>query len=303
MYRLGRFFVMLLVVTSAAAQLPHPDHIVIVIEENKGYEDVIGSPDAPYLNELVTRGALLTASYGLHHPSQPNYVELFSGGEHGVCNDRCHRQLITAPNLAKSLVDAGKTFIGYAENLTNECTEDLFVRRHCPWLDFNGIDSSASLDFKSFPKTPDGFKNELPVVAIVIPNLVDDMHSPSSSIKRHPHQSDISNEVGNGDQWLKDHLDAYATWAVANNSLLIITWDEDSSSYRYPLSCKRGITTDPRKKQNHIPTLLIGAHVIPGSTSTMVVTHYNVLRTILDMENLPPLGGSAAAQAITGIWQ
>ncbi len=300
MYRLSRFFVMLLVATSAAAQLPHPDHIVIVIEENKGYKDVIGSPNAPYLNnELMKRGALLTSSYGLHHPSQPNYVELFSGDEHGVCNDICPA-LITAPNLAASLLDAGKTFIGYAENLTNECTEDLFARRHCPWLDFAGIPSSASLDFTSFPQTPTGF-DKLPAVAIVIPNLVDDMHSPSSHLKRSLHIGDTSGEVRSGDQWLKDHLDAYATWAVANNSLLVITWDEDSSFNVPPTSCEHGITTAPPK--NHIPTFLIGAHVLPGSTSTMVVTHYNVLRTILDMENLPPLGGSATAQAITGIWQ
>ncbi len=63
--------------------LSRPDHIVIVIEENKGFSDIINSPKASYLNSLVTQGASLTSFYALHHPSQPNYMELFSGAKPG----------------------------------------------------------------------------------------------------------------------------------------------------------------------------------------------------------------------------
>src|SRR5436305_14056608 len=77
----------------AAQPLPHPSHIVIVIEENKNFGSVIdASPDtprekslAPYLNSLARRGALLTNYHALHHPSQPNYLEVLSGSEQGVC--------------------------------------------------------------------------------------------------------------------------------------------------------------------------------------------------------------------------
>jgi hypothetical protein len=61
------------------AVVPRPDHVVVVILENEHRSSVIGSPNAPYLNKLAARGANLTHSYGVTHPSQPNYLALFSG--------------------------------------------------------------------------------------------------------------------------------------------------------------------------------------------------------------------------------
>ena len=46
----------LLAVHARAASLPRPDHIVIVIEENKAYSQIIDNPDAPYINALAKRG-------------------------------------------------------------------------------------------------------------------------------------------------------------------------------------------------------------------------------------------------------
>ncbi|MEQ1533715.1 MAG: hypothetical protein ABL906_09155 [Sideroxydans sp.] len=57
---------------AAEIALPRPDHIVIVVEENRGYSKIIGNPDAPYINALAQRGVLFTNSYGVTHPSQPN---------------------------------------------------------------------------------------------------------------------------------------------------------------------------------------------------------------------------------------
>src|SRR5437763_13889904 len=112
----------------------------------------------------------------------------------------------------------------------------------------------------------------------------------------------LDNEVQQGDTWAKAHLDAYATWAVSHNSLLIITWDENGADYATPTSCANGINTTP--PFNHIATLIIGAHVKPGSVNTTTYTHYNVLRTIEEMEGITtPLGGSAKVPPITCIWQ
>ena len=69
---------------SAQTPLPKPDHIVIVIEENHSFAQIIDSPLAPYLNSLARKGALLTNSYGITHPSQPNYIALFAGSIEGV---------------------------------------------------------------------------------------------------------------------------------------------------------------------------------------------------------------------------
>src|SRR5258708_36025068 len=67
--------------------IPRPDHVVIVIEENHSYAEIIGSANAPYINSLAAMGALFTNSFGVTHPSEPNYLALFSGSTQGVTDD------------------------------------------------------------------------------------------------------------------------------------------------------------------------------------------------------------------------
>src|SRR5690242_13409630 len=62
-----------------AAHLPCYDHLVIVVEENKDYEEIIGNKDAPFLNRLAEEGASLTNMFAEEHPSEGNYFWLFAG--------------------------------------------------------------------------------------------------------------------------------------------------------------------------------------------------------------------------------
>ena len=93
-----------------------PAHTVIVMMENLSYGEVIGNRSAPFLNGLARRGALFTNSHAVAHPSEPNYLALFSGSTHGVTDDSCPLRF-TGPNLASELIAAGHTFAGYAEGL------------------------------------------------------------------------------------------------------------------------------------------------------------------------------------------
>ena len=290
------------VTAAAQTHLPHPDHIVIVIEENKAYSDVIKSSNAPFINSLAKAGASLTNYHGLHHPSQPNYLELFSGSNQQVCNDTCPptQTPINGPNLAGSLMAANRTFAGFAEGLPSHnlalCTSGEYARKHCPWLDFAGIPASVSFDTSAFPQDAAGFA-KLPDVSIVVPNLIDDMHY--SDAQGH---NDIPLEVRHGDQWLKSHIGNYAKWAMKNNSLLVITWDEDSASYPYPQNCSQAIDTPSQQYPNTIAMIVVGGPVKSGQSNTQY-THYNLLRTIEDIYGLTPIGGSAAVPPITGIWK
>src|SRR5437773_12064566 len=72
---------------NGTSALPLPDHVVLVIEENKSFKQIIDNSAAPYINSLVTRAALFTQSFAITHPSQPNYLALFSGDTHGVMDD------------------------------------------------------------------------------------------------------------------------------------------------------------------------------------------------------------------------
>ena len=50
---------------TARTGIPTPDHVVIVLEENHGYNQIIGSRAAPYINALAAQGALFTHSYAI----------------------------------------------------------------------------------------------------------------------------------------------------------------------------------------------------------------------------------------------
>ena len=249
--------------------LPSPAHVVVVMEENHSYSEIIGSSQAPYINTLATEGAVFTQSFGVGHPSEPNYLALFSGSTQGITDDSCPHTF-SASSLESELLAAGKTFKGYSEGLpapgSMTCGSGLYARKHVPWTDFAKDKPADNLPFTSFPSV----FTKLPTVAFVIPNLDDDMHDGS---------------IQQGDRWLQTNLMAYMTWAKSNNSLLIIQFDEDDGS-----------------QNNQIATIFVGPMVKPGKYSEKI-NHYNVLRTIEDMYKLPRLGNAANATPITDVWK
>ena len=92
-------------VTSAA--LPRPDHVVVVMMENHSYSEIVGSSAAPNINALIadTDAASFSSSYGVTHPSQPNYIALFSGNNQGITTDNLPTTFpFTAANLGRELL-------------------------------------------------------------------------------------------------------------------------------------------------------------------------------------------------------
>jgi hypothetical protein len=245
------------------------DHVVIVIEENHSYNQIVGNAEAPYLNQLMHEGALFTNSYAVTHPSQPNYLALFSGSTQGMTDDSCGKTYAAA-NLASELLEKKLTFTGYSEDLPKAgftgCTSKGYARKHNPWVQFTNVPAELNQPFSAFPKD----YAQLPTVSFVIPNHQDDMHDGT---------------VRQADSWLKEHLGAYAEWAKTHNSLLIVTWDEDDNS-----------------KLNHIPTVFAGPMVKQGKYDEKI-NHYNVLRTVEELYQLPPLGESKQQEPIKTIWK
>jgi hypothetical protein len=183
--------------------VPAYDHIVLVIEENHSYKDIVGnSTDAPYINTtLIPKAALMTNSFAIAHPSQPNYFALYAGSTFGVRDDGIHHE--PGPTLFTILNRVRKTFTGYVE--------DSRVRKHNPWQSFpegGGVE-------KNFSSTWPADFTQLPKVSFVIPSLNDDMHNGT---------------ISQADTWLKNSLGAYIRWCQTHNSLFILTFDEDDGS-------------------------------------------------------------------------
>ncbi|MEU4250644.1 alkaline phosphatase family protein [Amycolatopsis sp. NPDC026612] len=257
-------------VRPAATAVPAFDHIVLVMFENKKFSSINGSSSAPYFNTLASQSAKFTNSFAITHPSQPNYVALFSGATQGVTDDTCPANLGAKANLGQQLIGAGKTFTGYSEAMPSDgytgCSSGTYRRKHNSWVDFSNVPAASNVQFSSFPTD----FTRLPAVSFVTPDMCNDMHDCS---------------IGTGDTWLKNHLDAYAQWAKAHNSLLITTFDEDSGT-----------------SVNQIFTTFTGANVKVGSYSESI-NHYTVLRTIEASAGLPGIGNAASKSPILDVWQ
>jgi hypothetical protein len=314
---------------SMRAALPHPDHVVIVIMENHSFGQIIGNSAAPNINTLAAEGAnivnaaidpaaIISGSHALRHPSQPNYLELFSGSHQGVLQDGRPGTLaeplspplpFNTPNLAAALFASGLTFATYSESLpsvgfdgdsySTDPAKSQYERKHNPVANWQAADAPANYHvppscnqpFSAFPTTAAGYA-ALPTVAFVVPNQQNDMHDGS---------------IAHGDAWLKTNiLDGYYQWAKTHNSLLILTFDEDGDN----------------TVSNQIPTIFAGSLIKSGNypetninppdvrppdglitpTGT-AMNHYNLLRTIEEMFGLTPIGGSVNTPPVTDVFR
>src|ERR1051325_5183783 len=164
-------------ICSSAPQLralPHPDHVVVVILENKSFSQIIGSPAAPNINALAAEGASIvnsasdpgavtSGSHALRHPSQPNYLELFSGSHQGVLQDGrpgTSAEPLSPPlpfnttNLAAALLASGYSFATYSESLpsvgfdgdsyTTDPAKTQYQRKHNPVANWQAADAPAN---------------------------------------------------------------------------------------------------------------------------------------------------------------
>jgi phosphatidylinositol-3-phosphatase len=251
----------------AANGVPRPDHVVVVIFENTTAGTIYGNSQAPYFNQLASTGAKFTGSTAIEHPSEPNYLDLFSGSNQGVTDDSCPHTFSTA-NEGAQLIAAGLTFTGYSEDLPSAgstvCTSGNYARKHNPWVNFTNVPSAANQPFSAFPTD----FTQLPTVSWVVPNLCDDMHDCS---------------VATGDQWLAANLpgllssSAYAGGGTA----VFVTWDEDDGS-----------------ASNHVATLVISPYTPVGARSSAAFDHYSLLATTQSMLGLGCLGSSCSASSL-----
>jgi phosphatidylinositol-3-phosphatase len=221
-----------LLIRTVTAVIPRPDHIVICMLENHGYPQIIDSTVAPFIYNLAVTGADLQQFYAITHPSQPNYILLFSGYNQGEVTDN-YPPLTPwqTPNLGASLIQQGYTFKGYSEDLpavgSTAFYSGAYARKHSPWVNWQGtgpnqIPDSMNVPFSMFPTD----FTQLPDVSFVIPNQDNDMHNGVDP-----------DRILIGDNWVRDSLGPYITWAQTHNSLFILTFDEDNDGYRNRIPC------------------------------------------------------------------
>ncbi len=170
----GWGIIMLSALGPAAAAVWTPDHVVIVIEENLSSRNLV--PQLTYLTSLMHDNANFTNSHGVDHPSQPNYLALFSGSTQGTGSEAKrnpdgsnpivdgHTEVGTdapltnapldTPNLGAALIHAGLSFAGYSEDLPSPGFTGIshtgppgsgidYQRKHNPWVNWQATNDNA----------------------------------------------------------------------------------------------------------------------------------------------------------------
>ena len=264
--------------TSPGATPVHPgtvSHIVLVVEENHEFGQVIGSRQAPFLNRLATKGTLLTRYYAIGHPSLPNYIALVAGDPLGI-HDDCRSCQRHGRTLVDQLQAAGISWKAYYQGLPAPCSAaaraGAYVKKVDPFLHLDSVRSSPLRCRRVVPLTQlnaDLGGGRLPRFAMVTPDLRHDMHSGS---------------IRQADRFL-DRLDRQLLAASPRRSgiLLIVTFDEGSSDHG--LHRRRG--------GGHVATIVVGPGVPAGAQDPAPYDHYALLRSLERRFGLRPLRHAA----------
>src|SRR5271166_5472458 len=102
--------------TVPTSNVGHIDHVQVIYMENKGVGDIIGSPNAPYINSLIKTQDYVSNFYALSHPSDPNYFRIMGGSDFGIAYNPVSN-VINAPSLMQEMDQAGISWAGYAQGM------------------------------------------------------------------------------------------------------------------------------------------------------------------------------------------
>jgi hypothetical protein len=261
--------------TPASNGLPNFSHIFIIILENKEAWQILGSPDAPYLNQLAHDYALAGNYYAITHPSLPNYLALTGGDTFGITSD-CNTCYVNANNIASQLTKLGKTWKAYMASMPEPCFSGDglpdYSLNHDPFMYYDNIRKNPDMCNQVVPFTQfsiDLQAGAMPDFAWITPNTCNDMHNCS---------------IATGDSWLKTWVPKIlASMDWQNNGILFITFDEGVSQSGCCSFAAGG----------KVFTLVISSLVKAGYVSTSPYDHYSLLRTIETSWSLPLLGKAA----------
>ena len=252
-------------------------HVIIIVMENKGYDQVVGSSSAPYENLLISRYALAANYNAVSHPSLPNYFALVAGDTFGVTND-CQPSQCSLPNASMTnLLDShGLSWREYAESMPVNCSQSpsqdgLYVPRHNPFVYFSTITNNTGSGVASqycnthvVPFTQ--FSNDLqsstlPSFALITPNICNDGHD-----------CDLST----GDGWLSTVIARIIGSSSFSSTALFVVYDEGSGSG----------TNSP----SHVVCVLVSPFAKPGYSSNTRYSHYSLLATVEAIFSVGNLG-------------
>jgi acid phosphatase len=265
--------------------VPRSSHVWIITEENHSYEDVVGSSQMPYYNQLISQYGLATQFYSNQHSSLPALMWFVAGAPVETNNNTvsCHHN---NDNIVRELLKQGYTWRSYQENMPYAGFQNLYggtngtyYRRHNPLIDFSDVCPGTGQDKMSvpYPQMAADFGQGTTVnFAYITPDATEDAHSGSLQA---------------ADQWLQANVPAILArpeFSPGGDGILFIVWDEGTlyKDNRCSATVKTGCG-------GRTATLVIGPQVNPNYKSTITYHNQNVLKTVCVAMGLSTCPGAA----------
>ncbi|WP_067967383.1 alkaline phosphatase family protein [Mycolicibacter icosiumassiliensis] len=302
--------------TSDVGQL---DHVFVIYMENKGADDIVGSPNAPYINSLINNYGYDDNYYALSHPSDPNYFRILGGSDFGI-DYNSPPNSIDAPSLMQEMDQAGITWAGYAQSMPSPgaiVSSGDYSVDELPFAEFNYV----------YGNTPDYLQEHLLPLTQLATNLADPSTFPGFTWIAANEDNNMEGPVDSfsgvlqfiatqftnhqynvaaGDQFVQQEVSTIEnskTWTDPNEKdVIILTTDEDNNN----LSLGFG------NQGNNVPMIVIpndGAVTLGGMQSGNFTTdayynEYSLMATIEDALGLAPLtDNDMYAQPMNAFWK
>jgi phospholipase C len=292
--------------------VPRFSHVVLLVLENESFATTWGTGSvATYLNSLRAQGVLADHYYGTGHQSLDNYIAMVSGqpvqpATAADCEalnlyDCVQGQSLMAGgrNLADQIEDAGLTWKGYMDAMPNPCFHASYsptappqdpyqgnstaapaynyADRHNPFLyfaDVVGNDSRCQAHVEPYAWLAVDLANDtLPDFSFITPDTCHDGHD-------NPCADGSAGGLARADLWLSQNVPALLTYLLSHNGLLLITFDEASSTDTS--GCCTGGPGGGPGAGGRVGLLALSAAVPSGGVVTTPYDHASLLRTIED---------------------
>ncbi|GAX41439.1 phosphoesterase [Tolypothrix sp. NIES-4075] len=293
--------------------IPKYQHIFVIIEENKSYDQIIGNPNAPIINQLAKTYNLAANFYAQVHPSEANYIAMLGGDTFGIHDDDAFycqagssdrfcqnsrksdyvNHTVTSKSLMDQLEQKGLTWKGYFEDIPNpgskvvvapDAQRPLYASKHNGFISFKNVQDDPNLQNKivGFDQlVTDLQSGKVPNYSHIILNQCHEMHG----LQECP---DLQQLIKTGDTKIGEIVKQITTsklWAEPGNNAIVITWDENDGS-RQKNETQGCCGFDPKSNANfgggHIATIVITNHGSRGVVDKTPFNHYSLLRTTED---------------------
>jgi hypothetical protein len=267
---------------TTASTLPSFGHVFVVVEENHGYNSVIGSSAMPYLNTLASRYGLATSYYANTHPSIGNYFWMTTGQV--ITNDSNFTGTVTADNITRQLIAANKTWKAYAESLPSVgytgTDQYPYVKRHNPFAYLSDVLNSTTqtnnlVPFSQFAGDVANFR--APNFSFIIPNQLNNAHDCPSGTS-----CADTDKLTAADNWLRTNIDPLiASPTFQQDGLLVIVFDES-------------VDSDTTYGGGQVAMLVISPVARQNYQATTLYQHQSLLRLIAEGLGLTSYPGAAS---------